>query len=386
MKKAAAWLLAGCMLLGLSACSVKENQVFVQKVADLAQMGGIAPTDRFSGLVVSESVTEIQRDKDKVVDSLYVREGDDVTQGQELFSYDTDQLQLTLEKQKLELEQLASSIENYGIQIAQLEKDRERASSGDKLKYTLQIQTNQIDLKEAELKLKTKQSEIQKSEHLLANALVTSPVTGRITSISEEGTDQYGNPKAYISIQQTGSYRVKGQINEMQRGAIMEGDRVRMESRLNPEEVWMGTVTLVDYENPVQGNNNGYYVSSGSDEMSASSRYPFYVELDSMEGLILGQHLYLSVAGEQSSSLEGVTLSGAFLCYDEDGSCFVWADDGQGKLEKRGVELGNYDPMADAYEILSGLSDSDYVAFPDEEVCLQGAPTIRQSQEGGGSQ
>ena len=103
MKKAAAWLLAGCMLLGLSACSVKENQVFVQKVADLAQMGGIAPTDRFSGLVVSESVTEIQRDKDKVVDSLYVREGDDVTQGQELFSYDTDQLQLTLEKQKLEL-------------------------------------------------------------------------------------------------------------------------------------------------------------------------------------------------------------------------------------------------------------------------------------------
>ena len=386
MKKAAAVLLTICLLLGLTSCAVKEKQVFVQKVSDLSQMGGLAPSDKFSGIVVSESVTEIQRDSDKVVENLYVREGDDVTEGQKLFSYDTEQLQLTLEKQKLELEQLASSIENYGLQIAQLEKDRDRAYSADKLKYTLQIQTNQIDLKEAELKLKTKQSEIQKSEHLLANALVTSPVTGRITSISEEGTDQYGNPKAYISIQQTGSYRVKGQINEMQRGAIMEGDRVRMESRLNPEEVWMGTVTLVDYENPVQGNNNGYYISSGSDEMSASSRYPFYVELDSMDGLILGQHLYLSVAGEEPVSLEGVTLSGAFVCYDEDGSCFVWADNGQGKLEKRGVELGNYDPMADAYEILSGLSDSDYVAFPDEEVCLQGAPTIRQSQEGGGSQ
>ena len=386
MKKAAAVLLAGCLMLGLTSCAVKEKQVFVQKVSDLSQMGALAPTDKFSGMVVSESITEIQKDSDKVVENLYVREGDDVTQGQKLFSYDTEQLQLTLEKQKLELEQLTSSIENYGLQIAQLEKDRDRAYSADKLKYTLQIQTNQIDLKEAELKLKTKQSEIQKSEHLLANALVTSPVTGRITSISEEGTDQYGNPKAYISIQQTGSYRVKGQINEMQRGTIMEGNRVRMESRLNPEEVWMGTVTLVDYENPVQGNNNGYYISSGSDEMSASSRYPFYVELDSMEGLILGQHLYLSVAGEQSSSLEGVTLSGAFLCYDEDGSCFVWADDGQGKLEKRGVELGNYDPMADAYEILSGLSDSDYVAFPDEEVCIQGAPTTRQSREGGDSQ
>lgn len=386
MKKAAAVLLAGCLMLGLTSCAVKEKQVFVQKVSDLSQMGALAPTDKFSGMVVSESITEIQKDSDKVVENLYVREGDDVTQGQKLFSYDTEQLQLTLEKQKLELEQLTSSIENYGLQIAQLEKDRDRAYSADKLKYTLQIQTNQIDLKEAELKQKTKQSEIQKSEHLLANALVTSPVTGRITSISEEGTDQYGNPKAYISIQQTGSYRVKGQINEMQRGTIMEGNRVRMESRLNPEEVWMGTVTLVDYENPVQGNNNGYYISSGSDEMSASSRYPFYVELDSMDGLILGQHLYLSVAGEEPVSLEGVTLSGAFVCYDEDGSCFVWADNGQGKLEKRGVELGNYDPMADAYEILSGLSDSDYVAFPDEEVCIQGAPTTRQSREGGDSQ
>ena len=384
MKKAAAVILAGCLMLGLSSCSVKENSVFVQEVGTLSQLGGIAPTDRFSGIVVSESVTEIQRDKDKVVDAVYVREGDDVIEGQQLFSYDTEQLQLTLDKQRLELEQLASSIENYGLQIAQLEKDRDRAYSADKLKYTLQIQTNQIDLKEAELKLKTKQSEIQKSEHLLANALVTSPVDGRVTAISEGGTDEYGNPKAYITIQQTGSYRVKGQINEMQRGAIMEGSRMRMESRLNPEEFWMGTVTLVDYENPVQGNNNGYY--SGSDEMGSSSRYPFYVELDSSDGLILGQHLYLSAAGEESTALEGVTLGSAFLCYDEDGSSFVWADDGQGKLEKRTVELGNYDMMSDAYEILSGLSESDYVAFPDEEVCVQGAPTIRQTQKGGNSQ
>lgn len=386
MKKAAAWLLAGCMLLGLSACSVKENQVFVQKVADLAQMGGIAPTDRFSGLVVSESVTEIQRDKDKVVDTLYVREGDDVTQGQELFSYDTDQLQLTLEKQKLELEQLASSIENYGIQIAQLEKDRERANSGDKLKYTLQIQTNQIDLKEAELKLKTKQSEVQKSEHLLANALVTSPVDGRVTSISEDETDEYGKPKAYITIQQAGSYRVKGTLNEMQRGSIMEGTRLRMESRLDPNQYWMGTVTLVDYENPTQGNNNGYYISSGSDEMSSSSRYPFYVELDSSDGLLLGQHLYLSVVSEEEVSLEGVTLGSAFICFDEEGNSYVWAESSQGKLEKRTVELGEYDMAQDVYEILSGLAETDYVAFPDEELCVEGAPTSRQTQKGGSGQ
>lgn len=386
MKKAAAWVLAGCLMLGLTSCSVKENHVFVQKVSSLSQMSGIGANDRFNGMVVSESVTEIKRDEDKVVEAVYVREGDDVTEGQKLFTYDTDQLQLTLEKQKLELEQLASSIENYGAQIVQLEKDRDRAySASDKLKYTLQIQTNQIDLKEAELKLKTKQSEVQKSEHLLANALVTSPVDGRVTSINEEGgTDDYGKPKAYITIQQTGSYRVKGTLNEMQRGAIMEGNRMRMESRLDPSQFWMGTVTLVDYENPVQGNNSRYVIAS-SDEMGFSSWYPFYVELDSSDGMILGQHLYMTVAGEEEKTLEGVTLGSSFLCYDEDGNTYVWADN-QGRLEKRAVELGEYDMMRDAYQILSGLEDSDYVAFPDEAVCIEGAPTTKTAQEGGKDQ
>ena len=59
MKKAAALVLAGCLLLGLSSCAEKENQVFVQKVSDLSQMGNLGAADRFSGMVVSESVTFI---------------------------------------------------------------------------------------------------------------------------------------------------------------------------------------------------------------------------------------------------------------------------------------------------------------------------------------
>ena len=110
------------------------------------------------------------------------------------------------------------------------------------------------------------------------------------------------------------------------------------------------------------------------------------MELDSSDGMILGQHLYLTVAGEDTAALEGVTLGSSFLCYDEDGNCYVWADDGQGKLEQRTVELGSYDGMNDVYEILSGLSESDYVAFPDEEICVQGAPTTKTQQEGGKNQ
>lgn len=387
MKKIAAWALAFCLLLALTACSQNESHVFVQKVSDLSAMGGIAPTDRFSGIVVSESVTEIKKDSDKVIDQVYVKQGDDVKEGQQLFSYDTEQLQLTLDKQRLEAEQLQSSIESYTEQITQLEKDRDRAwSSSDKLKYTLQIQTNQIDLKESELKLKTKQSEVQKSEHLLANAVVTSPVDGRITSLGDDQTDENGNPKPYITIQQTGTLRVKGTLNEMQRGAVQEGNRIRVESRVDPSETWTGTVTLVDYENPTQSSGSRYSMSS-SDEMGNSTRYPFYVELDSSDGMLLGEHVYLSVEQEESSeTLEGLTLGSAFVCFDDEGNSYVWADNGQGKLEKRTVELGDYDGMMDVYQILSGLSETDYVAYPDEATCIEGAPTTKTEQGGVQSQ
>lgn len=382
MKKIAAWILAVCLVFGLTACSQKENHVYVQNVSALSQMGGIATTDRFSGIVVSESVSEIKKDDDKVVEEVYVKLGDDVKKDQPLFTYDTEQLQLNLEKQQLEVAQLQSSIENYGAQIVQLEKDRDRAwAASDKLKFNLQIQTNQIDLKEAELKLKTKQSDLKKTEHLLANAVVKSPVDGRITTLGGDSND--GQSKAYITIQQTGTYRVKGTLNEMQRGTVMEGNRIRIESRVDPTAVWTGTVTLVDYENPTQGSSNRYS-SSGSDDMSSSSRYPFYVELDSSDGMLLGQHVYLSVMQESQEPLEGLTLGSAFVCFDEEDNPYVWADNGQGKLEKRPVELGRYDEMADVYEILSGLSERDYVAVPDESVCIPGAPTTKTQQ--GGSQ
>ena len=191
LKKTISLLLALCMALGLAACGNSGNAVYVQSVKALAGYGGIAPGDRFAGIVVSEHVAEIQKDSDKTVGELLVREGDDVTEGQALFHYDTDQLQLALDKQKLELEQLQASIENYTDQIADLEKARDRVGEASKLQYTIEIQSLQVDLKEAELNLKTKESEVSQSENILENATVVSPVTGRVQSISENGTDNY---------------------------------------------------------------------------------------------------------------------------------------------------------------------------------------------------
>ena len=127
LKKWTAAALALGLLLSLSGCGDKGPAVYVQSVKTLTELGGIGAEDRFAGLVVSENVVEIQRDSDKSVEELLVREGDDVAQGQELFRYDVEQVQLTLDKQKLELEQLNATIESLKEQIEQLKKDRDRS-------------------------------------------------------------------------------------------------------------------------------------------------------------------------------------------------------------------------------------------------------------------
>ena len=385
MKK---WMCIACVLclaLSLTACGSNDNAVYVQSVKTLSGFGGIAPGDRFPGMVVSENVTEVHKDSEKVIAEVYVKEGDDVVEGQELFSYDMDQLQLSLDKQRLELEQLKATIENYKSQIESLQKDEAKATGTAKLQYTIEIQSLQVDLKEAELNLEAKEKAVSQTEAMLGNVTVVAPVTGRITGVNENGYDNYGNPLAYITIQQAGSFRIKATLGELQRGGIMEGSRMKIVSRTDESQVWYGTVTMVDYESATQGDQNNMYIGGMMDPMTSSSKYPFYVELDSSEGLLLGQHVYLELDMGQEEAA-GLAISAVFIAYDEEGNAYVWAEK-NGRLEKRAVVVGEYNFMMDTIEVLEGLSEEDYIAFPDETVCTQGAPATRnepvEQAEGG---
>ena len=66
-------------LLGLWGCdSTPAAKVYVQNVGEITGAGAIAVSDVFPGIVVSEKVTEIQRDSQRTVSKLHVAEGDTV--------------------------------------------------------------------------------------------------------------------------------------------------------------------------------------------------------------------------------------------------------------------------------------------------------------------
>ena len=144
-----------------------------------------------------------------------------------------------------------------------------------------------------------------------------------------------GETEAFMTILAVGDFRIKGTVNEQNMSAIVEGQPVIVHSRVN-DTTWKGTLTAVDLENPEKDENAGYYVSSSSSDSSAtnSSNYPFYVELESVDGLMLGQHVYIEMDYGQGEEKEGIWLDSYYIMQEED-KAYVWAATSKDKIEKR---------------------------------------------------
>ena len=139
----------------------------------------------------------------------------------------------------------------------------------------------------------------------------------------------------------------------------------------------------IDLENASSDSSNNMYFgmmdSSGNSQTSSSS-YPFYVELESSAGLMLGQHVYIELDEGQEDSKDGVWLSDFFIADADTSDPYVWVANDKNRLEKRSIVLGNYDADLLEYEIVEGLSMDDCIAFPAEGL-EEGMPTAVGSSE-----
>lgn len=364
MKKAA-FLLALVMLLGLlPGCGQAEGEASVQSVSMICGLGSVGLADRFGGIVSPLGETKIKKDDSLTVDTIKVKVGDTVAVGDVLFTYDLSELQRNLEKAQLELEQQQNQLENKESEKKDLEEQRDQ--TGDdaaRREYTLQIREANLDILTYKANISSKKKDIEKVQNNLKNASVKSEVAGEVQAINENGgSDNNGNPLPFMTIVETGGFRVKGYVNENNAAALREGTEVIIRSRVS-DQTWKGSVDTVDWNNPVQ--QQSYYDS----DTSLSSKYPFYVALDEGDGLLLGQHVYIEpdYGQEDEQDASAINLPSYFIS-DPDGKPWVWAQSSKGKLEKRDLKLGEYNADTDTYPVLEGLTAEDYIAYPDESL------------------
>ena len=367
----------GAALLLMTGCGAK-TQVNVEQASMLTT--AVTSSDKFAGVVVSENVVEIERDTEKQIDELLVAVGDIVRVNEKLFSYDTDTLSLTIDKQQLELDKLTQQIKDLTSQKTNLEKDikKEKAKKPkdqdkDYLNnLDLNLRTANANLTEKNYEKKTLQAEINYNKDMLKNAVVRSPIKGTVRSINE-------NDSPYITIQQAGAFQVKGMLNELSLNAgIMEGVGVTILSRTDPTAFWTGTVTLVDYNTTNEGEQDNMY-GGYIDPMSTSTNYPFYITLDSTNGLLLGQHVYIQVSAAAIGD-DLLRIPGDYVMdvtTDEETwltTGTVWGVNPENlTLTKITVTLGEYDPTYGTYVILEGITPESYLADPTDEGVKEGA-------------
>ena len=101
-----------CMMAA-SGCSGNAEEsgetVPVQSVSILAGLGG-GLQNRYAGKVVSQETLELKKEENKTIKEVFVQAGDEVKAGQKLFAYDSDEISLSIDQAKLELEKLENSI------------------------------------------------------------------------------------------------------------------------------------------------------------------------------------------------------------------------------------------------------------------------------------
>lgn len=367
MKKTA-FLLAVLMLLScLSGCGGDKGSASVESVSMVCGIGAVGLAERFAGVVSAQGETTVENSGRYEVKDILVKVGDEVKEGQTLFTYDQSSAQLDLERAKLELENLKNTLSNKKAEKTQLENDKQNVSADEQLAYNLEIREVTAAISEAEYNISLKQQEIQKLASDIGSAEVKSPTDGRVKSINENGgSDSYGNPLPFMTITQTEGFRVKGYVNEANAQLLTEGLSVIVRSRVS-DQTWSGTISSIDWDNPSQSQND-YYYGGGSDDTSSSSKYPFYVELSGSEGLLLGQHVYIEPdIGQDEFDANAINLPEWYI-NDADSDPWVWAQSGSGKLEKRSITLGDYNADMCTYVVTDGLTAEDYIAYPDEAL------------------
>ena len=376
---AAAAVLAALLIFKQAGSGSKEEgTAYVETVENLTgQNASLGMINRFAGIIEPQGTWSVAKNSEVEVREIFVSEGDEVEEGQALFEYDTAKYEEDLQQAEIDLERLHNDYTSTQEAITQLEKEKREASSSEQAAYTVQIKEQNLSLKDKELDIRMKEAEIEKLESNIDNSEVKSGISGVVKTINE-GSSENEDSNAFITVMKVGTYRVKGTVNEQNIGEIYQDAKVLVHSRVN-DRVWKGTITKIDTENAVSSEGGGYF--GGSSDAAKSSKYPFYVELESSEGLIMGQHVYVELdLGQEDGENQGGIWIGSYMVDQTDPDHpFVWTDRG-GRLRKQEVTIGEVREEVGKVKITEGLTLEDSISIPDGTL-KEGMKTAPMSEK-----
>ena len=344
------------------------ESAYVQSVSAIIGSGNVGLYAQYNGIVEAKDVIEVNPNGSMPVKECYVSAGSKVREGEPLFCYDVDDLELQYAQIEIDISGVENNLRTYRDQLSALNTKLSKAKEEERYTIELDIQTVELDIRKAEFDLEDKHRRADEMRKVIDASEVLSPVTGTVRSVRDNSgsSDPFGygygdSSGAYITIIAGTAFCVKGTVDEQTIYTLYVGMPVLIRSRVN-DRILRGTIYRIDTESPDSSQSTMYYYGGGE----SASKYAFYVEPDSIEGLMIGQHVVIDLNTDTDTS-SALMLPAAFL-FEENGSYYAWAADADGRIEKRAVTVGTYDEVTECWEILDGLARRDRIAFPDETI------------------
>ena len=224
------------------------------------------------------------------------------------------------------------------------------------------IHAKESEVREYDIDIRRKQLELSELQTQLADGVVYAKRSGVIKGLKDINhvpTD--GTP--FLTVAGGTGTEVKGTISELLLTTIQKGTKVSVTS-YETGSIYEAVVTQID--NFPTNSGEGFY--GGNPNVSM---YGFTAYIEKGDDLKQGSYLALSIQQENTDT-SSIYLSNAFI-RDEHGQKYVMKDV-DGKLVKTYIKTGKvYFNMST--EVLSGLSDTDYIAFPYGDGAIEGTRT-----------
>ena len=218
-------------------------------------------------------------------------------------------------------------------------------------------------IKDLELSVKMAEAEYKIAQAEVNDGKVYADIDGVVVSLLTQDEAQMMQ-QPLIKVSAGGGFCVEGTVSELDRDSLVIGQEVTVND-WNTGMVYTGRIeSLGDYPS-AEGNWNGM----GN---PTASYYPFRVYVEDSADLQSGS--YVSIVFSAGSAEQGVYLENPFI-RTENGRSYVWVRGADGLLEQRYVTTGK--ALWGSYtQILEGLGEEDFLAFPYGKNLKTGAETV----------
>ena len=236
----------------------------------------------------------------------------------------------------------------------------------EEITYTEKELKQAIKDKEAEItRLSISYQIIQVSYDIMEYQIATGELICTCNGVVREINDPeeaIANNLPLIVVGQTEGYIVEASIGELKLDKVSVGDTVSMMC-FDDGMSYTGVITEIS-DIPYDDNYNE----------PGQSYYPITVSIMDAENLSMGMYMEMYLDSEAAGG-DAFYLSAAFIVY-ENGGYYVYKDV-DGVLKKCPVAIGKV--SYGDYEILDGINDGDYIAFPYSSNVVEGVKTKIES-------